>query len=164
MSIKILVFIFLETLFCGIIGTILSVHLALCQSFFVVIFWMEHIFTSDKKQLFIWHLMKLYTCHFLNFWKVWSHGKKINQLAQVSQMELIGGVVTWSDLTIDLWCNRASAWTLVAGKVFVKSWFSPQNRLKIGRFQIFDWLSDLALDCHLGLSHGAILVESKLIE
>lgn len=107
------------------------------------------------KQLFIWYLMKLYACHFLNFLKVWSHGKifhpTVNQLAQVSRMELIGRVVTWSDLTIDLWCNWASAWTLVAGKVFVMSWFSPQNGLKIGRFKIFNWLSDFVfiLDGHM---------------
>lgn len=147
MSIKILVFIFLETLFCGIIGTILSVHLPLCQSFFVVIFWMEHIFTSDKKQLFIWHLVKLYTCHYLNFWKVWSHGKKINQLAQVSQMELIGGVVTWSDLTIDLWCNWASAWKSICKvMIFTTKWI--ENRT----------LSDFRLTFRFcfGLSSGIV--------
>lgn len=67
----------------------------------------------------------------------------------------------WYNFTIDFRLQFIFYIFVVSEKVIAMSWFSLESRLKIGSTSDFQSTSDLVIPFRLGLSHRAILVESK---
>lgn len=67
----------------------------------------------------------------------------------------------WYNFTIEFRLQFIFYIFVVSEKVIAMSWFSPESRLKIGSTSDFQSTSDLVIPFRLGLSHRAILVESK---